>query len=116
MDPVEPRRRKITRVRAGRALPEKHPHSNRFRPRLFQSLNLPQPNQRRKFIAFAHHALGSRRAARHRAPHNILRNLAQISFNFRISSFELCCRHELLLSQQMWVLVLFGEGSFKTEA
>ena len=86
---VEPCARKIAGVSAGRALPKEHAHADRLRAGLFQGFDLAEAHERGEFVALAHDAFGSGRAAGHGAADDVLGDLAEIGFEFRVSSFEL---------------------------
>ncbi len=84
---------KVAGVGAGSALPEENPHPDGLRARLFQSFDLAEANQGGEFVAFANHAFGGSGAAVHGAAHDVLGEIAQVSFNFGTSSFNLSGSH-----------------------
>src|ERR1700733_11306008 len=98
--PVEAGAGEITGVGAGSTLAIKHAHANRSRTGFFQRFDLAETDQRGEFIAFAHYALGNRGAAVHGTADDVLRNLAKISFQFRVSGFELSGRHKKFFTRE----------------
>ena len=80
---------KIARVGAGRALSEEHAHADRLRAGLFQGLDLPEADEGGELIAFADDAFGGGGAAGHGAADYVLRNFAEVGFDFQFPVIEL---------------------------
>jgi hypothetical protein len=85
--PVKPCAGKIARVRAGRALSEEDADADRFRPGLFQGLDLTEAHERGEFVTLADNAFGGGGAASHGAADDVLRDFAEISC---LRSVSLC--------------------------
>src|SRR5712672_3206374 len=91
---------KVAGVGAGSALPEENAHADGLRAGLSQSFDLAEANQGGEFVALANHAFGGSGATVHGAAHDVLGEIAQVSFDFWTSSFDLSGRHKKFFTRE----------------
>ncbi len=77
----------IAGVGAGRALAIKDTDADGSRSGFFEGFDLAKADERGEFVAFADYAFGSGCATAHGAADDVLGEVAEVGFEFRVSGF-----------------------------